>query len=129
MTEMPLRTCLLVTDDSDDHQSISEAISQISEKTVVLNVLDSQMALLLLREKESKYQPDYIFLDLSMHGLRINSLLKSIRNEDGFFKSPVVVYGDIELFNQIDNAEHLIFFSKDYQYSELLDFLRTIFNP
>jgi CheY-like chemotaxis protein len=61
---MTLRTCLLVTDDPDDHQAISEALSQISEKTIVLNILDSQKALTLL--KESTYRPDYIFLDLSM---------------------------------------------------------------
>ncbi|HEY3405529.1 MAG TPA: hypothetical protein VGK59_19235 [Ohtaekwangia sp.] len=129
MTEMTLRTCLLVTDDPDDHQTISEAISQISEKTVVMNILDSQKALILLKDGSSTYQPDYVFLDLSMHGMRINSLLKSMRNEDGFFKKPVVVYGDLNAFNLIDNTEHLIFFRKDYQYSELLDFLRTIFTP
>ena len=122
---MTLRTCLSITDDPDDHHAISEAISQISEHTVVLNILDSQKALLLL--KESSYQPDYVFLDLSMHGLRINSLLNTLKDEDGFFKRPPIIYGDRSAFDQIENNQNLIFFSKDYVYSELLLFLRTIF--
>jgi len=122
---MTLRTCLLVSDDADDHHAISEAVSQLSERIIVLNILDSQKALVLL--KESSFMPDYIFLDLSMHGLRINSLLTALKDEDGFYKRRPVVYGDRESFEKIDNNENLIFFSKDYEYSELLRFLKTIF--
>lgn len=123
---MTIRTCLLVTDDPDDHHAISEAIAQISEKTVVLNILDSQKALMLL--KESSYQPDYLFLDLSMHGIRINSLLKIARKEGGTLRMPVIVYGSQEIFDQITDHNHIVFFNKDYQYSELLAFLKTFFN-
>jgi CheY-like chemotaxis protein len=123
---MTLRTCLLVTDDPDDHQAISEALSQISEDTIVLNILDSQKALMLL--KESACQPDYLFLDLSMHGIRINSLLKTIKDDGGLLKIPTVVYGLNDAFSQIDDTRHLIFFNKDYEYSKLKDFLLTIFD-
>jgi CheY-like chemotaxis protein len=124
---MALRTCLLVTDDPDDHQAISEAVSQISEKTIVLNILDSQKALMLL--KESDCQPDYLFLDLSMHGIRINTLLKTIKDDDGMPKMPTVVYGLDDTFTQIEDTRHLIFFNKDYEYSSLKDFLLTILKP
>ena len=69
---MTLKTCLLVTDDADDHQAFTEAFNEISANTVVLIVLDSQKALELLKAKV--HSPDYLFLDLSFqlfHQFRI----------------------------------------------------------
>ena len=121
---MTLRTCLLISDDPDDQHNISEAISEISEKTIVLNILDSKKALLLLTE--GKFEPDFVFLDLSMPGVRINSLLTILKDEDGFLKRPTIVYGDQSSLSQV-NDQNLIPFSKDYTYSELKFFLSTIF--
>lgn len=125
ISTMTLRTCLLVTDDLDDHHAISEALSEVSDRTVLLNVLDSQKAQLLLRE--GSYQPDYVFLDLSMHGIRINTILKSLRGDNGHARIPIVVYGDQEMVDQIENTDDLVFFSKDYEYSQLKEFLKKVF--
>ena len=121
---MTLRKCLLITDDPDDHQTIAEAISQICEEMIVLNIIDSQKALMLLHE--GKCLPDYVFLDLSMQGIRINTLLRSL-NSDELFKMPILAYGDLKSFNQIGNTRNVIFFNKDYEYSQLLDFLKNVF--
>lgn len=118
---MNTRTCLLVTDDSDDHQAFSEAASEISESAIVLIILDSQKALQLL--KTNTHQFDYIFLDLFMNGMRINSLLKVIQQELRL-KSKIIVYGDENGFESIDNKEGLTFFEKEYEYSELKNFLK-----
>ena len=54
---MKVKTCLLITDDPDDHQAFSEAFAEVSEETIVLIVLDSQKALEMLRAK--KHVPDH----------------------------------------------------------------------
>jgi CheY-like chemotaxis protein len=118
---MNLRTLLLVTDDPDDHQAFSEALSEISSKTVVLIILDSEKALRLLQEK--KYIPDYLVLDLSMNGIRINSFLKAIRRDEELRSLPAVIYGDVNGLAAIDDVNGLLFFSKEYEYSELKSFL------
>lgn len=124
---MIVKTCLLVTDDPDDHQAFSEAFAEISMEAVVLIVLNSEKALELIRRK--KHVPDYIFLDLSMHGIRINTFLKSIKADTDTQSVPTVVYGDQEGFEKIDNAENLIFFNKEYEYSELRSFLKDFIQP
>jgi len=124
---MTLKTCLLVTDDPDDHQAFSEAISEIAEETIVLVVLDSQKALELLKSKT--HLPHYIFLDLSMHGIRINSFLNFVKGGDDLHAIRTIVYGEALNFDKIENKEGLTFFSKDYEYSELQQFLRTLFKP
>jgi len=120
---MAVKTCLLVTDDPDDHQAFSEALSEISDDTVVLNVLDSQKALKFLLSK--KPSPDYIFLDLSMNGIRINSFLNSMSSDDSLLSIPTVLYGHRSIFDQLDHHDHtnLAFFDKEYEYSELKKFL------
>jgi CheY-like chemotaxis protein len=120
---MMTKTCLLVTDDPDDHQAFSEAFSEISSQAIVLIILDSEKALELLTSK--KHVPDYLFLDLSMHGIRINTFLKSIRNEAQLGSLPIVVYGEEISFLKIENKEDIIYFSKQYEYSELKKFLST----
>jgi CheY-like chemotaxis protein len=118
---MPVKTCLLITDDPDDHQAFSEALSEISPKSVVLIVLDSEKALELLKDK--KLIPDGIFLDLSMQGIRINTFLKNIKGKTGVQTVPTVIYGEPAGFEKIEDSQGLFFFDKDYQYSELKEFL------
>lgn len=119
---MPLKICLLVTDDPDDHQAFSEAISDISEKAIVLIILDSHKALELLKAKQQS--PDYLFLDLSMHGIRINSFLKVLKQDLVLGSLPTLVYGEELSFSKIDDPANLFFFSKEYEYSALKNFLK-----
>jgi DNA-binding NtrC family response regulator len=122
---MALKTCLLVTDDPDDHLAFSEAVSEVSDKAVVLIILDSQKALSLLMAKT--HTPDYIFLDLSMQGIRINPFLHEIRSEAGLGNIPTVVYGDIASLYSIESVDGVTFFDKDYEYSQLKNFLMDFF--
>jgi hypothetical protein len=121
---MTVKTCLLVTDDPDDHQAFSEAASEISEGAIVLIILESQKALELLKTKAHKF--NYIFLDLSMHGIRINTFLKILQNELKL-DAGIAVYGSEVDFSSIENPTKLAFFSKEYEYSELRDFLSNFF--
>jgi CheY-like chemotaxis protein len=123
---MTLKTCLLITDDPDDHQAFSEAVSELSEDTVVLIVLDSQKALDLLKSKT--HLPDYIFLDLSMHGVRINSFSNILRGDADLHGIPTITYGEVQEFDKIQNNEGLFFFNKEYEYTDLQQFLTRLFN-
>lgn len=121
---MNLETCLLVTDDPDDHQVFSEALSEISPGVILVVIPDSEKAVELLKAK--KLVPDYIFLDLSMHGVRMNSFLKVLKADDTLKGIPAILYGnDGELENAVE-MNVAAFFSKDYNYSELRNFLREI---
>jgi CheY-like chemotaxis protein len=122
-----IETSLLITDDSDDHQSFSEALAELTSDNVVLIILDSNKAIKLLTSK--KYKPDYLFLDLSMNGMRINSFLKIIKQDNDLNSLPAIVYGEEIDFNKIDDKTGIIFFKKDYQYSELRSFLKKIIKP
>jgi CheY-like chemotaxis protein len=121
---MQLKTCLLVTDDPDDHQAFSEALSEISENTILIVILDSKKALLLLQEK--KHIPDYIFVDLSMHGIRISEFMNYAKVDSISNSIPTILYGDEEELSKIENTVDLPFFSKDYNYAELRSFLMKV---
>lgn len=121
---MNLETCLLVTDDPDDHQVFSEALSEISPGVILVVIPDSEKAVELLKAK--KLVPDYIFLDLSMHGVRINSFLKVLKADDVLKRIPAVVYGNDDELENAAATDFAAFFSKDYNYSELRSFLRDV---
>ena len=123
---MTVKTCLLVTDDPDDHQAFSEAFAEISENAVVLIVLDSLKALALI--KSQRHTPDYIFLDLSMHNIRINTFLNTIRSSSEMRDTPTVVYGDETSLIKIEPSDNIVFFNKHYEYSELREFLAGFLN-
>jgi CheY-like chemotaxis protein len=118
MTE---QICLLVTDDPDDHQAFSEALSEISEGAIVLIILDSQKAIQLFKTHTHRF--DYIFLDLTMNGIRVNSFLKSIHANANLKSARILVYGEEKSFPRIESNANLAFFKKEYEYSELRDFL------
>lgn len=122
---MTVKTCLLVTDDPDDHHAFSEAFSEISDDAVVLIVLDSQKALTLMKGR--RHTPNYVFLDLSMHGIRVNTFLSAIRGSAELREMPTVVYGNEGDLEKIDQRDGLMFFSKQYEYSELREFLKKLF--
>ncbi len=124
---MALQKCLLVTDDPDDHQAFTDALTEISDNAVVVVILDSHKALSLLLDKS--FLPDYIFIDLSMAGIRINTFLKTLKHENDLKGIPTVLYGDNETF--IDTGEYgaLHYFDKAYEYSELKELLKNFFTP
>ena len=124
---MALQKCLLVTDDPDDHQSFTDAVTEISDNAVVVVILDSDKALKLLLE--NVFMPDYVFVDLCMTGIKINSFLKGIKNQSALKSIPVVLYGDPGNFSDNGEFHDLIFFKKEYEFTELKDMLKSFFTP
>jgi CheY-like chemotaxis protein len=121
---MNVKTCLLVTDDPDDHQSFSEALSEISANTILIVILDSKKATMLLESR--KHIPDYIFVDLSMHGIRIREFIDAVKRESSVRNIPTILYGDEDELTKIQNVDGIPFFPKDYNYAELRSFLMEV---
>ena len=122
---MPLKKCVLVTDDPDDHQAFTDVVAENHPAMVVIVVMDNQKALELLREKN--LLPEYLFLDISMHGIRINSFLTTLKNDEELKKIPIVIYGDESRLSYVDKSADILYFPKEYTYTELQDFLAKLF--
>jgi len=121
-----IQVCLLVSDDPDDQLAFSEAVAEIDELAIVLIVLDSHKGLQFLQSH--KLQPDYLFLDISMHGLRINTFLKGIRKEKTLSQMPILVYGEERDFKKIEDPSGLEYFRKDFDYTDLRRMLKDYFS-
>ena len=121
---------MLVTDDPDDHQAFTEAITKVAENTIVLIVVDSSKALRLLTTLT--HVPDHLLIDLSMNGLDIHGFLQALRSNPRLTRIPVLTYGGPGEYAEIEDRRALVFFAKDYEYSQLQailsDFLANRFS-
>lgn len=121
---------MLITDDPDDHNEISEAIARISENIVVVIILDSDQAGRVLSAKA--HVPDFLIIDLAMEGLNINAMLELIRSDAKLSRIPILTYGEPSQYAEIVDRQSLTFFAKEYEFSKLhsvlSDFLGRAFN-
>jgi hypothetical protein len=62
-----------------------------------------------------------------MQGIRINTFLKIVKEDPKLLSTKIVVYGDESAFCKINEPQGITFFKKDYEYSELKDFLKSFF--
>ena len=82
---------LLIDDDADDHEFFLEAIHEIDSSINCTTYLDSEKALLEL--KESAHQlPDLIILDTNMPKLSGRQLLIALKEDSKLKEVPVVMY-------------------------------------
>jgi DNA-binding NarL/FixJ family response regulator len=116
-----IKTCLLVTDDPDDHQTFTEAVANVAGDTIVLIVVESGKAIKLL--SSLTHVPDHVIIDLSMHGLEIEEFLNALRTNSVLTRVPVLTYGSPIQYAGILDRMALIFFAKEYEYSKLQSIL------
>lgn len=121
MKTYEIKTCLLITDDPDDHQAFSEAIAKVSEDSIVVIVVDSEKARTLLAS--ATHIPNHVIIDLSMEGLDINHFLDTLRSSAKLALIPVLTYGEPSQYADILDRRALVFFAKDYEYSKLQSIL------
>jgi CheY-like chemotaxis protein len=84
-------TILLVDDDPDDRKLFIEAVKQVDETISCVCAGNGQEALLYLKN-EANLLPDFIFLDLRMHGLSGKKCLEEIKKDTRLYPIPVIVY-------------------------------------
>lgn len=119
-----VKICLLVSDDPDDHQLLSEAIREISKEIVLTILLEGDNLIQVLAD--GKIQPDFIVLDTTIVSNEVDLIAKL-----GSFKKlrhvPVILYAD-DADDQPNYPAHLVL-SKMLKYSELRSKLKILLAP
>lgn len=123
---MILRTCLLVTEDPDHHVQFSEVLYEITTDMVVLVVSNPTKALDLLVQK--RHAPDYIMLDLSIHGLNAESFFATLESDPDLADIPFIIWGDFSQMPRLDSKRVAAFIEDEFSYSRLRGILLKILN-
>jgi two-component SAPR family response regulator len=124
---MIVKTCLLISDDPDDHIEFSEALYEISNDIILLSVTHPKKALDLLSMK--KCNPDFIFVNLEMNGYNADEFLTAVEENPDLENIRVVAYGEYGDYDKIKTRRISSFLNNDTSFSELRNFLSKIVNP
>lgn len=122
---MIFKTCLLVSDDPDDHTDFSEAINEISNEIILISIINYRKAMEMLKTK--LHIPGYIFLDLSMYDLDAGEFLKSINANADLRDIPMIIYGEDSDFEKVKNNKFSGFYNRNSGFTGLKEFLKKIF--
>ena len=123
---MIVRTCLLVSDDPDDHIEFSEALSEISDDTVVMTISDPSKAVEVLLLK--KCMPEYLLLNLGMYDFTPDDFFDSLK-EDSLKNVTVIAYGEAMNPSTVRHQRIDKFLDDGLSYSELKKALKAIVSP
>lgn len=119
---MIVRTCLLISDDPDDHLEFSEALYEVSDDAVLIAVSDVQKAIDLLKHK--KCVPEFIFLYLDIPAFEPDIFFEALQDDEQLAKVKIITYGTEE---QVTHSPLITtFLNSDMNYSELKDALRGL---
>ena len=121
---MTVRTCLLVSDDPDDHVEITEAIYEIADDIVVFVVSDARRAASLLLSK--RHIPDYFIVDIGVNGFTHDHFFSSLKTDSEYKSMFVLAYGDASEFENLRLDGISAFMERDTSYSVIRDFLRKV---
>jgi len=84
-------TILLVEDDEYDRKLFVEATGEVDKTITCVTANNGQEALVYLTNEANRL-PDFIFLDLRMHGMSGKQCLKEIKQDLRLRPVPVIVY-------------------------------------
>jgi CheY-like chemotaxis protein len=82
-------TILIVDDDKDDHFFLTRAIKEVVPGAEIQSFYDGTEVMQYLYNREGV--PDLIFLDLNMSKLNGRSTITLIKQDEFFYKIPVVI--------------------------------------
>src|SRR5690606_20748319 len=117
---MVLRTCLLVSDDPDDHVMFTEVLHDISSDIVLINVMDALKAFRLL--SSGRYHPDYLIVDASNAANDVAAFEQAPELE----RIPLVVYGEFPHVTTTTTSRAVAFLGNDLTYSRLRTMLAAV---
>jgi response regulator RpfG family c-di-GMP phosphodiesterase len=121
---MGVRTCLLVSDDPDDHIEFTEALSEISDDIIVLIIPDVRRAADLVLSK--RHIPDYLIVDLAMSGFSHDDFFSTLRSDKDFSEIVILAYGDQTDYERVTTKCISAFLERDSTYSDLRTLLRKV---
>ena len=123
---MIVRTCLLISDDPDDHIEFSEALYEISDDTVLVTIANSRKAVDLLALK--RCIPEYIFVNLGITDLD-TELFFSTLEDPALRHVQVIACGESPDLSNMRNPRVAAFLDLDVSYSDLKAFLEKVVKP
>ena len=118
---MVVKTCLLISDDPDDHIDFSEAINEISDEVVVVSVSDMRKAIDLL--KLTKCIPDFVLLNLTIPEFDPDVFFGTLNDDPVFNHVRVIAFGETL---PVPSPRISAALGADISYSELKNALRNI---
>ena len=118
---MVVQTCLLISDDPDDHVEFTEVLYDISSDIVVLVVMDPKKALDVLSLKLDL--ADYIIVDLTISGFSPTNFFNALDADPKLVTIPVIAYGEYSQLSEINNGRISAFLGHDLTYSRLRSLL------
>lgn len=121
---MTVRTCLLVSDDPDDHVEITEALYEVADDIVVFVVADARRAATLLQSK--RHIPDYFIIDTAVNGFTHDDFFPSLKTDPQYKSMFILAYGDASDYEGMKSAGVSAFMERDTSYSEMKEFLRKV---
>ncbi|HMF71701.1 MAG TPA: hypothetical protein VK616_09515 [Flavitalea sp.] len=123
---MTVRTCLLVSDDPDDHIEFTEALYEISNDTVLIGITHPMKAMNLLALK--RLVPDYVILNLTMTGFSPAAFVKTLEDDPALQNIRLIAYGDDDDYRELNTGRISTFLNSDASYSELREFFEKMLN-
>lgn len=121
---MTMKTCLLVSDDPDDHIEFTEALYEISDRIVVLVVADAGRAAELVLSK--RHIPDYFIVDLAVNGFTHDNFFSTLEADKDFEPMYIVAYGDYPDYENVKKHRISAFLERDSAYSDIKTFMRRV---
>jgi CheY-like chemotaxis protein len=122
------KSCLLIDDDADDQAIFLQALTDIAPDTFCISASGPSTAISLL--KDTKYQPDYIFLDLNLPEMNGLELLQFIKRNKDFCNIPVIIYSTSSMPREVAQSYQFGahgFFTKSVKYTDICTMLRAFF--
>lgn len=116
---MIVRTCLLISEDPDDHVEFSEALYEIANDIVLITVSDAGKAMDLLMLK--RCIPDFIILSGGIGSEEADRFFDVLESDPLLRDIMVIAYGEWELLDLPRVGARI---GIDLSFSELKDALR-----
>lgn len=121
---MIVKTCLLISDDPDDHIEFSEALNEISEECVMITVSDVRNAIDLLLHK--KCLPEFVLLNLGIADFSSDDFFNALDGDVLFKNIRIIAYGDTVDSETADLSRINRFIGSDLGFSELKKKLESV---
>jgi hypothetical protein len=118
-----VKVCLLVSDDLDVYQLLSEAVQEVSPETLLLMTGHSRHIVDFLQAKKAEI--NYLIIDSTIESEAESGLVKFVSSNSPL-QIPIVVYSNSVFHEDIRTEGSIHYIRNDFRYSEMCKVLKKI---